>query len=122
MCVLPFGDTPSADRFCLQVSTALVSGARQASADMEKHFRISHMVQEKQLEVAQAADDVSSVLAQLVVKTQAGMQELNGTISEVKDSLRSVYHHDWVAMLWVWFQDATLHFLRSASSICHRYI
>ncbi|RPD65665.1 hypothetical protein L227DRAFT_218403 [Lentinus tigrinus ALCF2SS1-6] len=94
------------------VATTLFSDMRQAGADMEEHLRTSQTVQEKQLEIARAADDVSSVLSQVVVKAHVGMQELNETISEVKDSLRSVHHHDWAATLWVWFQDATLQFLR----------
>ncbi|RDX54664.1 hypothetical protein OH76DRAFT_986290 [Lentinus brumalis] len=94
------------------MTTTLVADVRQAGADMEVHLRNSHTIQEKQLESVKAAEDVSSVLSALVVNAHVGMQELNGTISEVKHSLRGVYHQDWASTLRVWFQEAALQFLR----------
>ncbi|KAI0711124.1 hypothetical protein C8T65DRAFT_184749 [Cerioporus squamosus] len=102
------------------VTTTLVADVRQAGADMETHLRHSHMIQEKQLEIVKAAEDVSSALSEMVVNAHVGMQELNGTISEVKDSLKGVYHQDWAATLRMWFQEAALQFLRSHSRIYHR--
>ncbi len=102
------------------MTTILVADVRQAGADMEVHVRNSHTIQEKQLESVKAAEDVSSVLSALVVNAHVGMQELNGTISEVKHSLRGVYHQDWASTLRVWFQEAALQFLRSHLRIYHR--
>ena len=79
---------------------------------MEVQLRHSHMAQEKQLEMVEAADNVSHALSELVVKARTGIEDLNVTVSEVKESLRDVYQHEWATTLWSWFQEPAIHFLR----------
>ena len=92
--------------------TLLVSDAQRAGVAMEVQLRHSHMAQEKQLEMVEAADNVSHALSELVVKARTGIEDLNVTVSEVKESLRDVYQHEWATTLWSWFQEAAIHFLR----------
>ncbi|KAI1798069.1 hypothetical protein LXA43DRAFT_7036 [Ganoderma leucocontextum] len=92
----------------------LFMDVRQAGADVEEHLRTSHMVLEKQLAIASVSDDVAFTLSELVIKAQAGMQDLNMTVAEIKDHLSKNTHDDWTTAMWFWFQEAMLHVLQGS--------
>ena len=98
----------------LQAIALLIMDARQASADVETHLQASHMVLEKQLAIASISDNVSSTLSELVIKTQAGMQDLNMTVAEIKDNLWMNTYNSWTTGTWIWFQEAMLHVLQGS--------
>ncbi|PIL27641.1 hypothetical protein GSI_10793 [Ganoderma sinense ZZ0214-1] len=97
----------------------LVMDARQAGADVNAHLRTSHMVLEKQLAIAAISDDVASTMSELVIKAQAGMQDLNMTVAEIKDNLSKDAHDDWATAVWFWFQEAMLHVLQDETAGGH---
>ncbi|TBU43459.1 hypothetical protein BD309DRAFT_960648 [Dichomitus squalens] len=80
---------------------------------MEAHLRASHVALEKQMAIAAISDNVSYALSELVVSTHAGVQDLNGTIAEMKDNLLKNLGGDWTTTtMWLWFQEVMLQVLR----------
>ena len=107
------GSSSSNLKTFLQATVLLLMDTRQAGADVEAHLRTSHMVLEKQLAIAAISDDVASTISELVIKAQAGMQDLNMTVAEIKDNL-SKNTHGWTTAMWFWFQEAMLHVLQGS--------
>ena len=71
------------------------------------------MAQEKQLELAKAAEDITTALDVLIDKAHLEVQSINETAIAVKRSLLNDGSAEWYSVTRSWFEAASLFFLKS---------
>ncbi|KAH9897002.1 hypothetical protein C8Q73DRAFT_437795 [Cubamyces lactineus] len=110
---LHFGDLER-DVVLLQHDVGTLTGdIHTARVALEEGLRSSLIAQEKQLETARAAEDITTVLGDLIDMAHLEVQSINETAIAVKRSLLNDGSAGWSGVTWSWFEAASLFFLRS---------
>ena len=88
--------------------------AQQASTELDIHLQNALVTQEKQDAVSRSMDGVSLAVTDLIVQARSGIEELNGTVSDMTASARTNARDSWMAVMWPWLSGIVTSFLRGA--------
>ena len=86
----------------------------KAGAELEVHLRDSLEVRDQHAALIEATDNISLVLTEIVAQARDGMVDLNGTLTNMKHSLRRDVESSWMPTLWMWIERAAVHILRGS--------